>query len=66
MRAETVEDLLERNRELQSRLDEDEETLRAIRNGEVDAIVAAGPNGDTVYTLKGADEGYRLLGRADG
>ena len=61
MQPKNVESLLERNRELQARLAEAEETLRAIRNGEVDAVVAAGPDGDAVYTLKGADEGYRLL-----
>jgi two-component system cell cycle sensor histidine kinase/response regulator CckA len=61
MRPEKMEALLERNQELQARLDEAEETLRAIRNGEVDAVVAAGPDGDAVYTLRGADEGYRLL-----
>src|ERR1035438_7488983 len=48
-------------RELQGRLDEAEETLRALRSGEVDAIVAAGPEGDRVYTLKGADETYRVM-----
>ena len=30
-------------------------------SGEVDAIVAPGPDGDRVYTLKGADEAYRLM-----
>ena len=48
-------------RKLQERLDEAEETLRALRSGEVDAIVASGPDGDRVYTLKGADEAYRLM-----
>ena len=48
-------------RKLQERLDVAEETLRALRNGEVDAIVASGPDGDCVYTLKGADEAYRLM-----
>ncbi len=46
---------------LQERLDAAEETLRALRSGEVDAIVASGPEGDCVYTLKGADEAYRLM-----
>jgi PAS domain S-box-containing protein len=46
---------------LQERLDEAEETLRALRRGEVDAIVTSGPDGDRVYTLKGADEAYRLM-----
>jgi signal transduction histidine kinase len=57
----TRKDLLERVRDLQARLDEAEETLRALRNGEVDAIVASGPEGDQVYTLKGADEAYRIM-----
>ena len=43
------------------RLDEAEETLRALRSGEVDAVVASGPDGDRVYTLKGADEAYRVM-----
>ncbi len=55
------EGLLERIRGLQDRLDEVEETLRALRNGEVDAIVASGPDGDRVYTLRGADEAYRIM-----
>ena len=46
---------------MQGRLDEAEETLRALRSGEVDAIVASGPEGDRVYTLKGADETYRIM-----
>ncbi len=46
--ADTRKDLLERIRDLQERLDEATETLRAIRSGEVDAIVASGPDGDRV------------------
>jgi signal transduction histidine kinase len=60
-RPETREDLLERNRDLQARLDEAEETLRALKSGEVDAIVVAGPEGAQIYTLKGADEAYRIM-----
>jgi PAS domain S-box-containing protein len=58
---DTQEALAERLRDLQGHLDEAEETLRALRSGEVDAIVAAGPEGDRVYTLKGADETYRVM-----
>src|SRR5271165_288487 len=58
---QTQDDLLDRLRELQARLDEAEETLRAFTSGEVDAIVAPGPEGDRVYTLKGADETYRVM-----
>ena len=39
------------NAELRSRLDEAEETLRAIRSGEVEALVI----GDQIYTLESAD-----------
>jgi signal transduction histidine kinase len=52
---------LERIRALEARLEEANETIRAFSNGEVDAIVASGPEGDRVYTLKGADETYRVM-----
>src|ERR1700748_271934 len=47
--------------ELISRLREAEETLEAIRTGEVDAVVVAGPPGQQVYTLENADRPYRVL-----
>ena len=47
--------------DLRARLQEAEETLRAIRHGEVDAVVVQGPRGVQLYTLKGADEPYRVL-----
>jgi two-component system, NarL family, sensor kinase len=47
--------------ELRSRLSEAEETLRAIRSGEVDALVTIGKNGPQVFTLEGADHAYRAL-----
>jgi len=47
--------------ELRARLDEAEETLRAIRCGEVDALVVDGVGGEQVFTLKGADHSYRML-----
>jgi hypothetical protein len=34
--------------------------LSAIRNGEVDAVLG-GPQGDRIFTLKGADDPYRVL-----
>jgi PAS domain S-box-containing protein len=46
---------------LRSRLAEAEETLRAIRTGEVDAVVVAGKQGPQVFTLKGAEQAYRVL-----
>ncbi len=43
------------------RLQEAEATIRAIRSGEVDAIVVAGPGGEKVFTLEGADHTYRVF-----
>lgn len=50
--------------ELHQRLEEAEETLRAIRSGEVDALVVSGPEGEQIYTLHGADHPYRTLTEA--
>lgn len=47
--------------DLQRRLDEAEDTLRAIREGEVDALVIDGPQGEVIYTLASADYPYRLM-----
>ena len=46
---------------LRVRLAETEETLRAIRSGEVDAVVVAGKQGPQVFTLQGAEHAYRVL-----
>jgi PAS domain-containing protein len=47
--------LLAENAALRIRLEEAEETLRAIRSGEVDALVVDGPVGSQVYILEGTD-----------
>src|ERR1051326_1290537 len=47
--------------ELRRRLEEAEDTLRAIRNGEVDALVIDDPQGEVIYTLASADYPYRLM-----
>jgi PAS domain S-box-containing protein len=57
----TKKDLQAQIENLQTRLEESEATLRAIRKGEVDAVVVDGPNGKMVYTLQGADYLYRML-----
>lgn len=38
-----------------------EETLRALGEGKVDAIIRSGPGGEQVFTLKSADQAYRLM-----
>jgi len=47
--------------DLRIRLEEAEETLLAIRSGEVDALVVLGHEGEQVYTLKDANQPYRVL-----
>jgi PAS domain S-box-containing protein len=46
---------------LRARLTEAEETLRAIRQGEVDALLIADSSGDRLYTLHTADAPYRAF-----
>jgi PAS domain S-box-containing protein len=50
----------QREAELRRRLDEAEETLRAIRDGEVDALVVRGAEQDEVFALGGQDS-YRAF-----
>lgn len=43
------------------RLEEAEEIIRAIRQGEIDALVIAGTQRDEVFTLEGGMESYRAF-----
>ena len=56
-----MKEQLERIAELEHRLAEAEETLEAIRQGGVDAVVISGPAGEQVYALEGPDHPYRVL-----
>jgi signal transduction histidine kinase len=47
--------------ELRSRLEEAQDTLRAIGSGQVDAFVVPGAEGEQVYTLQGPEHPYRIL-----
>src|SRR5262245_32933415 len=51
--------LMQQVAELRRRLDEAEETIRAIREDEVDAFVISRGEGDRVVTLGTADRPYR-------
>ena len=54
--------LIGRIRELETRLQESEDTLDAIRRGEIDALVVGGSVKEhRVYTLQSADQPYRVL-----
>jgi PAS domain S-box-containing protein len=57
----TKEQLIIENEILRSRLDEMEDALTAIRNGEVDAIMVSGSNGDQVYSVSSAETPYRTF-----
>jgi PAS domain S-box-containing protein len=47
--------------ELELSLKETEETLQAIRNGKVDAIIVSGENGERVFSLVSSDTPYRII-----
>src|SRR4051794_8428764 len=55
----SVERLIQQVAELRRRLEEAEETIRAIREDEVDAFVVSRGEGDRVLTLESADRPYR-------
>ena len=46
---------------LRARLADAEDMLRAIRKGEIDALVVEGDGGNQIYTLHSAEEPYRNL-----
>jgi PAS domain S-box-containing protein len=47
--------------DLRARLQEVEETLDAIRRGELDGLVISTPEGEKVYSISGAEAPYRRL-----
>jgi PAS domain-containing protein len=53
--------LLKEVEELRFRLEEAEQTLEAIRHAEVDALVVAGPQGEQIFSITGAEHIYRVI-----
>ncbi len=47
--------------EVRRRLQEAEDTINAIREGHVEALVVSAPEGEQIYTLRSADQPYRLM-----
>src|SRR5688500_11085149 len=47
--------------DLRRRLQEAEDTIAAIRDGHVEALVVRSPEGEQIYTLRSADQPYRLM-----
>jgi PAS domain S-box-containing protein len=60
MTALRIGQLLRENEDLRQRLEEAEDALRALRAGEVDAVLVEAGR-EQVYTLETADKPYRLL-----
>ena len=58
---QALDQLLKENQSIQLRLAEAEETLSAIQNGEVDALIISRPEGAQVFSLKGTDYAYRVM-----
>ena len=56
----SIGQLLRENEDLRHRLEEAEDALRALRAGEVDAVLVE-TGREQVYTLETADKPYRLL-----
>jgi PAS domain S-box-containing protein len=56
-----IELLQARLAETEARLAEAQELINAIHSGDVDAVVVSGPQGEQVFTLKGAEYAYRAL-----
>jgi len=55
------EELVKENERLRFQLEEASETIDAIRTGQVDALVVEGEKGHELYTLKTADQTYRVF-----
>ncbi len=57
----TQQRLLAENDDLRARLAQAEEALREMRSGEVDALFVSGVGGAQLFTLKDADQSFRVL-----
>jgi two-component system phosphate regulon sensor histidine kinase PhoR len=57
----TYEELLNEVNQLRYQLEEANEAIDAIRTGQIDALVIQGDGGHQLYTLKTADQTYRMF-----
>lgn len=57
----TYEQLQGEANELRMQLEEANDTLDAIRTGQIDALIVQGEDGHQLYTLKTADQTYRMF-----
>jgi PAS domain S-box-containing protein len=61
MNYRSSEDIRLENELLRSQLAEANDTLDAIRSGQIDALVVNGQDGHSLYTLQSADHAYRVF-----
>jgi PAS domain S-box-containing protein len=61
METKTYEELVNEVNSLRLQLEEANDAIEAIRTGQVDALVVHGKKGHELYTLKTADQTYRLF-----
>lgn len=61
VQTKTHEELLAELADLRLQLEEANDTIEAIKTGQVDALVVHGKKGHELYTLKTADQTYRLF-----
>ena len=57
----TKEQLLLEIEDLRSKLSQAEETINAIMNGEVDAIIVSGSSGEKVFSLASSETPFRMI-----
>ena len=57
----THSELLKELEEIRIQLNEANETIEAIRSGQIDALIVQGGEGHQIYTLKSADQTYRVF-----
>ena len=57
----TLTDLEKELRRVQEELDEANDTIEAIRSGQIDALVVKDATGSQVFTLKSSDQTYRVF-----
>lgn len=58
---QTYADLVKELAEVNAQLHEANETIHAIRTGQVDALIVQSENGQQLYTLRSADHTYRVF-----
>src|SRR3954447_8122777 len=61
METKTYEELVNEMNSLRIQLEEANDVIEAIRTGQIDALVVQGKKGHELYTLKTADQTYRLF-----